>query len=89
MTLATPTDALAAFSLDDRYRKTEGPIYLTGVQALVRTILARARFDRMLGADHATLRLRVRGLAAGRLRPGAAAAPRPRSTSTRSPTSRR
>ena len=54
MTLATPSDSLAAFSLEDRYRKTEGTVYLTGVQALVRTILARARLDRLLGADHAT-----------------------------------
>ena len=54
MTLTTPTEELAGFSLEDRYRKTEGLIYVTGVQALVRTILARARFDRMLGADQAT-----------------------------------
>ncbi|MDX6243204.1 MAG: indolepyruvate ferredoxin oxidoreductase [Frankiales bacterium] len=54
MTLATPTEELAAFSLDDRYRKVEGLIYITGVQALVRTILARSRLDRMNGADQAS-----------------------------------
>ena len=54
MTLAMPSDSLSAFSLEDRYRKTEGTIYLTGVQALVRTILARARLDRLLGVNQAT-----------------------------------
>jgi indolepyruvate ferredoxin oxidoreductase len=54
MTLTTPTEELAAFSLDDRYRKVEGLIYITGVQALVRTILARSRLDRMHGADQAS-----------------------------------
>jgi indolepyruvate ferredoxin oxidoreductase len=53
MTLTTPTEELAAFSLEDRYRKVEGLIYVTGVQALVRTILARSRLDRLNGADQA------------------------------------
>ncbi|MDX6227523.1 MAG: indolepyruvate ferredoxin oxidoreductase [Frankiales bacterium] len=54
MTLLTTADTSAGFSLEDRYRKTEGTIYVTGIQALVRTILDRARIDRALGADHAT-----------------------------------
>ena len=54
MTLLTTADTSAGFSLEDRYRKTEGTIYVTGIQALVRTILARARIDRALGAEHAT-----------------------------------
>src|ERR1700712_3469070 len=54
MTLLTTPDTTSGFSLEDRYRKTEGAIYVTGVQALVRTILARSRLDRELGGNHAT-----------------------------------
>jgi indolepyruvate ferredoxin oxidoreductase len=47
------------FSLEDRYRRLDGDIYLTGVQALVRTLLDRARRDRarrdgVAGRDTAT-----------------------------------
>ena len=48
------SDQPVDFSLDDRYRKVEGTVYLTGVQALVRTILARARIDRLSGVDQAS-----------------------------------
>ncbi len=34
------------FRLDDRYRREHGDVYLTGVQALVRVIMERARLDR-------------------------------------------
>jgi len=51
MTLTTPADERAAFSLEDRYRKVEGTIFVTGVQALVRTVLDRARIDRARGAN--------------------------------------
>ncbi|MDX6201050.1 MAG: indolepyruvate ferredoxin oxidoreductase, partial [Frankiales bacterium] len=51
MTLLTAADSSAGFSLEDRYRKVEGTIYVTGIQALVRTILDRARIDRGVGAD--------------------------------------
>lgn len=34
------------FSLEDRYRLDEGTVYLTGVQALVRTVRDRANLDR-------------------------------------------
>lgn len=37
------------FSLDDRYRLDEGIVYLTGIQALVRTVRDRALLDRRRG----------------------------------------
>lgn len=37
------------FSLNDRYLRDEGTIYLTGVQALVRVLIDRARQDRARG----------------------------------------
>ncbi|WP_394846426.1 indolepyruvate ferredoxin oxidoreductase family protein [Pendulispora brunnea] len=37
------------FSLDDRYLRTEGTVYLTGIQALVRVLLDQARYDRRQG----------------------------------------
>jgi indolepyruvate ferredoxin oxidoreductase len=36
----------ASFSLDDRYTRESGTIYLTGIQALVRMVRDRARIDR-------------------------------------------
>ena len=39
----------ATFSLDDRYVLDEGTIYLTGIQALVRTLRDRAILDRRRG----------------------------------------
>lgn len=44
----------ARFSLDDRYRASEGRIYLTGIQALVRMVLDRARLDRRAGRTTGT-----------------------------------
>ena len=41
-------------SLDDRYQRQDGTIYLTGIQALVRMLLDRARFDRTRGLTTAT-----------------------------------
>lgn len=38
--------AVESFSLDDRYTREEGTIYLTGIQALVRMVRDRARLDR-------------------------------------------
>ena len=35
-----------SFSLSDRYTRDSGTIFLTGIQALVRTIRDRARLDR-------------------------------------------
>ena len=39
------------FSLDDKYVRDEGRIYLTGIHALVRMLLERARHDRAAGLD--------------------------------------
>jgi indolepyruvate ferredoxin oxidoreductase len=41
-------------SLDDRYQRQDGTIYLTGIQALVRMLLDRARHDRTHGRTTAT-----------------------------------
>ncbi|HVW43798.1 MAG TPA: indolepyruvate ferredoxin oxidoreductase family protein, partial [Amycolatopsis sp.] len=42
------------FTLDDRYRVEDGPVYLSGIQALVRMLVDRARDDRRRGRDIAT-----------------------------------
>ena len=47
-----------SFSLDERYLCQDGTIYLTGVQALVRMLLDRARHDRAQG-------LRIAGYVSG------------------------
>jgi indolepyruvate ferredoxin oxidoreductase len=44
----------AQFSLEDRYRREEGAVYLTGIQALVRMLLDRARADQRAGRPTAT-----------------------------------
>ena len=41
-----PETAATGFSLDDRYTRESGDIYLTGIQALVRMVRDRARVDR-------------------------------------------
>jgi len=41
--------ALASVSLDDKFSKTGGALYLTGIQALVRLLLTQARNDRLAG----------------------------------------
>jgi len=41
-------------SLDERYQRQDGTIYLTGIQALVRMLLDRARHDRAGGLATAT-----------------------------------
>ncbi len=38
--------AVESFSLDDRYTREQGTIYLSGIQALVRMVRDRARLDR-------------------------------------------
>ncbi|GED96965.1 indolepyruvate ferredoxin oxidoreductase family protein [Gordonia crocea] len=50
-TVAPPT---AEFSLDDRYRRESGTVYLTGIQALVRMIVDRAVVDRRAGLHTAS-----------------------------------
>jgi indolepyruvate ferredoxin oxidoreductase len=42
------------FTLEDRYRQEDGTVYVTGIQALVRMLLDRARADRRAGRDTAT-----------------------------------
>ena len=48
------TSSGAQFSLEDRYRREEGAVYLTGIQALVRMLLDRARADQRAGRATAT-----------------------------------
>ena len=43
------TSSSEQFSLDDRYHREEGVVYLTGIQALVRMLLDRARHDQRAG----------------------------------------
>ena len=38
--------SVESFSLDDRYTRESGTVYLTGIQALVRMVRDRARLDR-------------------------------------------
>ncbi|KOG24351.1 indolepyruvate ferredoxin oxidoreductase family protein [Streptomyces viridochromogenes] len=51
----TPTEPTGRrFRLDDRYRREDGVVHLSGVQALVRVLLDRSRRDRSNGLDTAT-----------------------------------
>ncbi|MCG5217970.1 indolepyruvate ferredoxin oxidoreductase family protein [Streptosporangium soli] len=50
---AVPARTPAGFSLDDRYLREDGTVYLTGTQALVRMLLDRVRHDRRAGRDTA------------------------------------
>ncbi len=45
---------MSDYALGDRYLLDEGPVLLTGIQALVRVLLDRARHDRSLGRTPAT-----------------------------------
>ena len=51
MTIALDGAASRRFSLDDRYRDGSGPVYLTGIQAIVRLLLEQRRYDRASGLD--------------------------------------
>ncbi len=42
------------FRLDDRYRREEGVVHLSGIQALVRVLLDRSRRDNTNGLRTAT-----------------------------------
>ncbi|MGW1678885.1 indolepyruvate ferredoxin oxidoreductase family protein [Saccharopolyspora sp. NPDC002376] len=44
---------MAAFTLDDRYLRDAGTVYVTGVQALVRMLFDRIRLDRRAGSNTA------------------------------------
>ncbi|MEM9320572.1 MAG: indolepyruvate ferredoxin oxidoreductase family protein [Pseudomonadota bacterium] len=45
------TPILSEYRLDDRYTATQGRVFLTGTQALVRVVLDQARRDREAGLD--------------------------------------
>jgi indolepyruvate ferredoxin oxidoreductase len=51
---AAPAVRSRPSALDERYRRRDGTVYLTGIQALVRMLLDRARHDRRTGLDTAT-----------------------------------
>lgn len=52
-TVAAPSTG-RGFTLDDRYRREEGTVYLSGVQALVRILFDRAARDRASGLRTST-----------------------------------
>ncbi|MEM6661073.1 MAG: pyruvate ferredoxin oxidoreductase, partial [Pseudomonadota bacterium] len=45
------SDDLSDYTLDDRYNRTEGRVFLTGTQALARIMLDQARRDRLAGLN--------------------------------------
>ncbi len=53
MNAADPHPLDLDYTLDDRYLRREGRVYLTGTQALVRVVLEQARRDRAAGANTA------------------------------------
>ena len=55
------------FSLDDKYRREEGVIFLSGIQALVRLPLDQHRADKRRGLRTATLVSGYRGSPLGGL----------------------
>ena len=48
-----PSPLLDDYDLDDRYRREEGRVFLTGSQAIVAILLAQRRFDRARGLNTA------------------------------------
>lgn len=52
--ISSTSSAAAPFSLADRYEREDGLIYLTGLQALVRLVLDRARIERAAGRSTAS-----------------------------------
>ncbi len=60
-------------SLDDKYRFTDGRVFLSGTQALVRLPLVQRARDRAAGLNTGGFISRLPRLAARRLRPGAVA----------------
>ena len=47
--MSDPSHSFDTYTLDDRYNRTEGRVFLTGTQALVRIMLDQARRDRKAG----------------------------------------
>src|SRR3990172_6308026 len=68
------------FSLEDKYRREEGMIILSGIQALVRLPLDQHRADRRRGVNTATLISGYRGSP-----PGGGGRPPPARPATRPP----
>ncbi len=68
---ARSTPASVPLTLDDRYLREEGPVYLSGMQALVRLPIDQSRRDRRAGLRIGTFISGYPGLAARRLRPRA------------------
>lgn len=52
-TAGIPASVLDQYELDDRYRRTEGRVFLTGAQALVALLLMQRRLDRANGLNTA------------------------------------
>jgi indolepyruvate ferredoxin oxidoreductase len=55
MSTATVRPATEPFALDDRYRRAEGPVFLSGLQAIVRVLLDQQRTDARSGLRTGTL----------------------------------
>ena len=71
--MSVPASSLAPaidldYTLDHKYTRREGRIYLSGVQALVRLPLMQQMRDRAAGHQHGRLHFRLSRLAARRLR---------------------
>lgn len=59
--MSVHTPALDDYALEDRYRRDQGRVFLTGTQALVRIPLMQARLDRLNGRNTAGLISGYRG----------------------------
>ena len=81
-----PASARPALSLDDRYLREEGQVYLAGMQALVRLPLDQSRRDRRAGLRIGTFISGYPGSPLGGLRPRAAPGAARSSPSTTSAT---
>ncbi len=51
--MSTPKPAFETYKLTDRYARTDGRVFLTGTQALVRILFDQARRDRAAGLNTA------------------------------------
>lgn len=50
-----PRTELLSITLEDRYKAVSGPLYMTGVQAMLRVLVDQARSDRAAGVNTAAL----------------------------------
>ena len=66
-----PPMSAAPLSLEDKYTRESGRVFLSGTQALVRLAMIQRSRDLAAGLQHRGLHLRLSRLPAGRLRPGA------------------